>query len=142
MSDAPATVADLMTGDVITLHIDDNLEEAEIVFSSAAIRHLPVVDDDKRLAGLVTHRDLLGAALSSILKLPPEDEAAYKRRILAHAVMTADVITVGPATTLRDAASLVLDHKLGCLPVVDDERHVVGILTESDFVRLALKFLT
>ncbi len=122
-------VGELMTRDVVTLKETQNLAKADELLRLHRIRHLPVVRQDK-LVGLVTHRDLLRAAATHA-----NDPAAHP--LWAADIMTRDVQTVRPDTPLRKAVTTMLDHKYGCLPVVDEAGCLQGILTEADLVRYA-----
>jgi CBS domain-containing membrane protein len=127
------TVGELMTRELITLKETQNLASADELLRLNRIRHLPVVRQGK-LVGLVTHRDLLKA---TGLKSP--DPA--KQPLWASDIMTREVRTVGPDTRLRDAVSIILKNKFGCLPVVSEDGTLVGILTEADLVRYAEKLI-
>lgn len=133
------TVSELMTRDVITLEAQESLLLAQDIMELGRVRHLPVVDG-RRLVGLVTHRDLLSASLSS-LDASPEEDATKKQHVFVRDVMRRDVISVRPATPALEAARLMVEHKVGCVPVVDGEHRLVGILSEADFLRLAARFL-
>jgi len=124
------TVADLMTRDVLTVSPADDLSLAETVLALGGIRHLPVVDGNQRLVGLISHRDVLRTCSN----LPPE----AKRAMLAGEVMTRGLHTVRSFTPLEQALTTILHYKIGCLPVVDEKNHLIGILTEADVVRFAL----
>ncbi len=127
-------VDDLMTRGVHTLSLDSNLAEVSALMNSRRIRHVPVVDDDARVVGLVSQRDLLRGALGGGGDLPPSIQRAYLRSIPVDEVMVQRVETVGPETLIRDAAQRMLDLKIGSLLVMEESR-LVGILTETDFVR-------
>jgi CBS domain-containing protein len=122
-------VGELMTRDVVTLKETQNLGKAEELLRLHRIRHLPVVRQGK-LVGLITHRDLLRAAATHA-----SDPAAQP--LWAADIMTRDVQTVRSDTPLKDAVALMLKQKFGCLPVVDAEGGLQGILTEADMVRYA-----
>ncbi|WP_426752618.1 CBS domain-containing protein [Myxococcus sp. Y35] len=122
-------VGELMTRDVVTLKETQNLAKADELLRLHRIRHLPVVRQDK-LVGLITHRDLLRAAAT--LATDPAAQPLW-----AADIMTRDVQTVRPDTSLKRAVTLMLDHKYGCLPVVDETGCLQGILTEADLVRYA-----
>lgn len=122
-------VGELMTRDVVTLKETQNLAKADELLRLHRIRHLPVVRQEK-LVGLITHRDLLRAAATHA-----KDPAAQP--LWAADIMTRDVQTVRPDTPLRRAVAMMLEHKYGCLPVVDEGGVLQGILTEADLVRYA-----
>ena len=133
-------VRDIMTAPVVAIGHTDNLKVVEEVMEWKHIRHLPVINDDGELVGLLTHRDLLGVCVSSIADISRREQDALLRGIPAEQIMTSGVLTVNPESDLRSAAELMLDRKIGCLPVVDG-RKLVGILTEADFVRYLLEIL-
>ena|SRR5687768_1461290 len=120
----PKFVADLMTREVLTLNEEDNLADLEHGMQRERIRHLPVVDG-RKLVGLITHRDLLRAAAHHV------GSSAFAAQL-----MTREITTVTPETTLGDAARILAENKFGCLPVVGADGDLVGIVTEHDFVKL------
>jgi CBS domain-containing membrane protein len=128
-------VKDLMTEPVFALGPDDSLAATRKLMDEHHVRHVPVVDGEGHLIGIVSHRDLLRHALIEQSDVPDDIENSLLARLRVHDLMTERVDFVTPATDIREAAQIMLDNKYGCLPVVLDER-LVGILTESDFVRL------
>lgn len=115
------------------LHIDD-------VMRLFKFRHMPVTDNG-RLTGLVTHRDVLRVSASSLLPAAREQTELLATRYRVRDVMTRTPKSVSAETRLVDAARLMQHEKLGCLPVVNADNVVVGILTEADFLRLAVDLL-
>lgn len=134
------TVADLMTTDVIALKASDTLRTAKNVMLSARIRHIPVTAADGSFVGLVTHRDVLAAAVSKFAELDPAVQDELDSGSPLSEIMRVDVTAVEPDLPLKTAAEVLLKHKYGCLPVLEDGR-LVGILTEADFVKLAARLL-
>lgn len=127
------TVGDLMTRDVVTLEETESLHRVDDLLMLNHIRHLPVVREG-RLVGLVSHRDLIRAlARQSATRNPGPISVAD--------IMSKDVEMVRPDLPVRDAIYKLLDHRFGCLPVVDRERRLVGIITEADFMRMAARML-
>jgi acetoin utilization protein AcuB len=98
------------------------------------IRHLPVVDRAGRLVGMVTARDLRQVLFAPIVQDERADVQALLEALSVRDVMTRGVLSVRVATSIRDAARLMHERKLGALPVVERDR-LVGILTESDVLR-------
>jgi CBS domain-containing membrane protein len=98
------------------------------------IRHVPVVDEDGALAGLVSERDLLRRASGADADLPLSVQADVFAAVRVREIMTWDVETVEADEAAAVAAQAILDNKYGCLPVVDGGA-LAGILTEADFVR-------
>ena len=105
------------------------------------IRHIPVTEDGDRFVGLLTHRDLLGYAVSHLAEINREEQEEIESSILVGDIMQTDVRTVAPDTLLREAAEILYRNKYGCLPVLDGDNKLVGIITEADFLRLAIALL-
>jgi len=132
------TVRDLMTDRVYTLGPQDDLEELLELMDDHRIRHVPVVDRDGDLVGLVSQRDLARGALGPQDALPLSVQQELLRRRKVREIMSTEIETVDPDVALDAAAQMMLESKIGCLPVVEGE-HLVGILTEADFVRCYLE---
>jgi CBS domain-containing membrane protein len=132
-------VRDLMTADPTTLKRNDKLTLAEDIMRLGRVRHLPVLDDDgKTLVGIVTQRDLFRDALAQALGYGKDAQRKLLDSLAVKDVMTSEVITVRPDSSLVYAARVLTERKIGCLPVVEDGR-MVGILTEGDFVALVAR---
>jgi CBS domain-containing protein len=127
-------VRDLMTPEVTTLRRNDALSIADDVMRLGRIRHLPVLDDDGQLVGIVSQRDLFRGALARALGYGAHAQQKLLGQLVVKEVMTNDPVTIGPDAPLAEAARLMLQRKIGCLVVVEGGR-LAGILTESDFVR-------
>ncbi len=136
----PNLVRDIMTREVVTLFEEDNLVGVEEGMKHFRFRHLPVVDDG-RLVGLITQRDLLELAASSLEFGAEQKSHRLKEGLFARDVMRRDLVTVREETPLSEAGLLLWNNKLGCLPVVADDKKLVGIVTEADFVKLAMRLL-
>jgi CBS domain-containing membrane protein len=132
---AKTLVRDIMSSPVEVLQMGDSVDLARRLMKKGRIRHLPIIDGQEQLIGLITHRKILGAWLSHG---DPRHERAREvaRDIPVEMLMDKDVITTWPESPAADAVVLMETHHLGCLPVLDDGK-VVGILTESDFLRYA-----
>jgi CBS domain-containing membrane protein len=133
-------VKDLMTPVVAVLSIGDSLAAARKQLERGHIRHLPVVDGQNRLVGLLTHRNIIGAWLSHG-RPDRETPETMAGDVPVEMVMERDVLTVDPTTTAARAAELLETYKFGCLPVVDAQHRLVGIITEADFVHLVREYL-
>jgi len=127
-------VRDLMTSRVFSVRPDDDLEGLYDLLDEHHIRHVPVVDAEGDLVGLVTQRDLARSALGPQDAVPLSMMQEMLRRRRVREIMATEVESVEPDESLKTAAEMLLENKIGCLPVVEGE-HLVGILTESDFVR-------
>ncbi|MCC6874567.1 MAG: CBS domain-containing protein [Sandaracinaceae bacterium] len=130
-------VRDVMSREVKTLRRNDALDLADQLMKMNRIRHLVVLDDDEdRVAGVVSQRDLFLGALARALGYGSAGAYKVMATLVVKEVMASEPVTIEPDAPLADAARIMLESKIGCLPVVDGDR-LVGIVTESDFVRLA-----
>jgi CBS domain-containing membrane protein len=134
------SVADLMTADVVTLTEDETLAHAQRCMARGRIRHLPVVREGQ-LVGLITHRDLLAASFSIFAEVEANEQRRVFDTVRVVEVMHRDVVTVSPTLAVSKAARILLENKYGCLPVVDNEQRLQGIVTEADFLRLTVQLL-
>lgn len=131
------TISELMTSRVTTLSPDEDLMKADAIMKRGRVRHLPVVQAG-RFLGLVTHRDLLRAQISA-LGHDAGGSCTTLTALPARDFMTTNVLTTSPDAEPAEVARLMLQHQLGCVPVVDDKGELLGIVTEADFVRWALE---
>ena len=127
------TVGEFMSTDLFTVRPDDLVDLAASVMDWKHVRHIPVEDDQGRLAGLVTHRDLLRLLARGL----PQGNLAP---VTVRALMRPDPITVTPATSTLDAMNLMRSRKVGCLPVVENGC-LVGIVTAYDFLAVSAHLL-
>jgi CBS domain-containing protein len=134
------TVRDWMTADPITARPGTNLATARSQMQRDEIRRLLVVDEDGRLIGLVTWGDVLEAWPSRFTSLEPFEIREMMARILVDEIMATQVVIIDPDATISEAANLMFEHRIGALPVVDDDR-VVGILTSSDLLQGLVRVL-
>ncbi|REJ84717.1 MAG: CBS domain-containing protein [Acidobacteria bacterium] len=137
-SRAVLKVADLMTPDVAWVNVDEGLDTVRSLMADLRIRHLPVLDEDGDLAGIISDRDLLRACSFFDAHTTAEQERQWLGSMRARDIMTEQVATALVDEDIRSAAQTLYELKIGCLPVTeaDGVGRVVGILTESDFVRL------
>jgi CBS domain-containing protein len=132
-------VSDLMQREVVTLEAADSLDLADDIMRLGRIRHMPVVSGGQ-LVGILSQRDLFRAAVSSAMKMHRAAEREWLAKISVRDVMTGNVLTVAPGAPLGAAVQLMLDRRIGCLPVVDAGR-LVGLLSESDCLRHLARLL-
>ncbi|HXG52406.1 MAG TPA: CBS domain-containing protein [candidate division Zixibacteria bacterium] len=126
-------VREIMMGSPVTLRPEDTLDLASDLISLGRIRHIPIVEEG-RLVGLLSSRDLLGAAASAIFGLKPRSRSALLKTVRIKDVMKKNVITVRPDTPIKDAARLMAEKKIGCVPVMD-EGTLIGLVTTTDILR-------
>ena len=128
-------VRNVMTRDVVTLDRNDKLLVADDLMRLGRIRHLPVVDENGKLAGIVSQRDLFHSGLIRALGYGSHAQRQALDMVVVKEAMRSEVVTTTPDTPLGDAAKVMLERKIGCLVVVENDA-IAGILTESDFVKL------
>lgn len=126
-------VQDIMTPDPITLNPRNNLREANRMAQEHGLRRFPVISNG-RLVGIVTDRDLRQAGLSTAVVHERRYSDYVLERVLIGGIMSRQLVTVPPETPVEDAARLILEHKVGGLPVVRKDK-LVGIITETDILR-------
>jgi len=126
-------VREIMMGSPVTLKPDDTLDLASDIISLGRIRHIPVVEDG-RLVGLLSERDLMGAAASHIFGLKQKSKSALLKSARIKDVMKKRVFTVKPETSIKEAAHLLAEKKIGCVPVVSDGT-LIGLVTTTDILR-------
>jgi CBS domain-containing membrane protein len=135
----PVLVRHIMSTPVISLFAEQTLPLADDVMRFKHLRHLPVIDEANHLVGIVSHRDILRAQISELVGLSERDRRARQEHVKVSQIMTRDVWTAGPDAYASSAGKLLLDHRFGCLPVVDAAGQLVGIITERDYLRFAIK---
>lgn len=132
-NDRQAVVSEIMMGSPVTVAPDATLDFVNDVISLGRIRHVPVVDNGK-LVGLLSDRDLIGAAANRIFGLKQKSRSTLLKTELVKNVMRKRVITVSPDTPIKEAARLMADKKIGCVPVMS-EGALVGLVTTTNILR-------
>jgi CBS domain-containing membrane protein len=127
-------VRDLMTPDVRVVRPDDSIGTLRELMQEKGIRHVPVVDEEGMLVGLVSERDVLRRAAGLEGDVPLSVSRDLSSAVKVSELMTWDPETVESDEAVAAAAAVMLDNKYGCLPVIE-QGTLVGILTEADFVR-------
>jgi CBS domain-containing membrane protein len=134
------SVAEVMTKALVTLPETASIWEARHLMTDRRIRHILIVNQDGELVGLLTQRDVLATTVSVLADVDAGEIQTLESSIPVREVMTVEVTAVEEETDLREAARYMLEHKLGCLPVVRRQR-LAGIITETDFIKLVLHLL-
>ncbi|OCC14576.1 CBS domain protein [Dissulfuribacter thermophilus] len=124
-----------MTSDPISIRPDTTIGQARDILKAHNFRHLPVVDDGRHLIGMVTDRDIRSAYPSSVASSGYQDgllEEVGNTKV--ETIMSRDLCTLGPSSTLDDALLLFEHHKVGAIPVIDREGKLVGIFSIRDLI--------
>lgn len=134
------TAKDLMSDKLYTLNLTDNVHQARQLMLDEHIRHVPIVDDRGEFVGLLTKRDVLAASVSVLADIDATERDELEASIPISEVMVTNVVVAEEDTPLYDAAKFMLEQKNGCLPILRGTK-LVGILTEADFVQLAIHLM-
>jgi len=134
------SLSEIMTRDVKTLPADVPLLDAMVFLREHSVRHVPVVDGDNALIGIVTDRDVKRATPSALIQGQREVWDQVVRDTPLSKIMTRDPVSLGPNSTIRQALQLFTAERIGCLPIVEGKR-LVGIVTAHDLFKAMLKLL-
>ena len=137
------TIADIMTTPVITLTREATLKDAHKLTREKGIRHLPVVDpESQQVLAIVTQKAMIANVLSLLNQFGGEALAEREAQIGIMEVAISDFDAVKSDERVIDVASFFLENKHGCLPVVDGDGCLQGVITSSDFVKLSIRLLS
>ena len=129
-------VRSIMTARVVTVEMDDRLDVVKQIFDTLKFHHLLVVDDRKKLTGIVSDRDLL-KALSPYVGSAAEttrDIATLNKRV--HQIMSRNLITLHPEAKIEDCVQLFLGQRISCIPIVNRDFKPVGVVSWRDVLKL------
>jgi CBS domain-containing protein len=124
---------DIMGKTLVTISVSERLSTVEDIMTLGHVRHMPVVQGGK-LVGVVSERDLLRASLSVLSEHRGDERRAFLHVVEIARVMSAPPIVIGPDASIDEAARLMAEKKIGCLPVVEGDR-LLGMVTETDVLR-------
>jgi len=131
-------VVDVMTKDPLTVTATETIGQADEFMNTNKIRQLPVVQG-KKLLGIVTDRDIRSFLSGSLLESPGTREKTLDTKV--REIMTTEPMTVSPEDDLQEAVELLIEEKIGGIPVVDEAEGLVGIVTYVDILRCFLNRL-
>ena len=128
------SIAKIMSTRVVSVHMDDSLQSLRELFADTGFHHLVVVHDNK-LQGIISDRDLLKSISPFVDTLSERklDRATLDRK--AHQIMTREVITLNPSDSVYSAIELFNTHKISCIPIIDTNRHPVGMVSWRDVMK-------
>ena len=134
-------VKDYMTKHPVMIEPAMSIVEAQGIMAETRVRHLPVAEEGKRLVGLIT-QETLRVPPTKLTSLNVWEITRFLSDLTVKDVMVKgkDVITIGPDATIEEAAQVMVEHKIGCLPVLE-EGIVVGIITDSDMMAHLIEML-
>lgn len=135
-------IRDIMATNVVCISHKASLKDAHELMQTRGVRHLPVIsEEDGTLVGVLTHKKMIGVIISMINKYGTNILARKERGQLIEDLMDSDFQKVTEDEPLKVVVEYFIDNKLGCLPVIDNQNKVLGIVTSSDFVKLCAQLL-
>jgi len=129
-----------MTSDPVVITTDTSLKEALELVRSKPFRHLPVLDENGKLVGIVTEKSLVYASPTSTTALSVFEVDYILSRTKVGQIIQGSVVTVGPDWPIEEAARVMVDRRIGCLPVVEDDK-LIGIISDTDIFRVFVEGL-
>jgi acetoin utilization protein AcuB len=135
------TVRSLMSTDLVWASPDDDVRTAALRMRRCKVRHLPVLDEERRLMGVLSDRDIARNLPSPILGLEAEHDVVLALPVSA-IMMRGSVLAVSPATSLREAMELMLANRISALPVIDGRERAVGMLSVVDCVNRLREYVS
>lgn len=127
-----------MTPNPVTLGPADTIREVEEIMNEQGFRQIPIVSK-RELVGIITDRDVRSFLSGRLFRAPEERDVAMSTSVAA--VMTTDPVSVAPDDDLSDAVELLIERKIGGIPVVHEEEGLVGIVTYVDVLRCFLNYI-
>ena len=131
------SVGTIMTRRVVRVSMDDSLREVRDIFERSSFHHLVVVDG-KRVVGVISDRDLLKNISPFIGKMSEREQDTFTLQRRVHQIMTRKLVSCTPGNTLAEAGKMMVEHKVSCVPVLDERGVCVGILTMRDLLAWSL----
>ncbi|WP_404340772.1 HPP family protein [Pseudoalteromonas mariniglutinosa] len=136
------TVSDLMTVDPFAVSSDNSLHDAHNLMKEKNVRHIPVIDEDGVLVGMLTQKIMIAKVMGIMATYGANALERKEKHTKVQDIMVDDFASVTPTQPLSDVVRFFVENRHGCMPVVDQQNKLVGILTSSDFVRLAAALLS
>lgn len=133
-------VREFMTTKVTSLQESDTLLDASMIFLRSPYRHLPVLQG-KRVIGIITQHDVKQFVPSLLTRMSPEGYNQVLETTPVSRAMTREPVTVGPDQSVFEAATILFNKRIGCLPVVENDE-LVGVISTTDMLRLLVRLLT
>ena len=128
-------ISQIMKRDLITLDMDDTLETAKMLFEKNNMHHI-MIQNKSTLAGIITDRDLWKNLSPTVGTRNETAQDSFLMNKKVHLIMSRDLITATQDTSLTEAVLLFHDHKISCLPIVDENQQAIGIISWRDIIKL------
>lgn len=134
------SVRSIMSDDILTLGIENTLSDARIMMVENNIRHIPIVDDEQVLMGLVSQRDVLSVEESTLFNINVTSRLDREQHVKIDDFYRRDVVTINAHVSVHNAALTIQKYKIGCLPILSGNK-LIGLVTDSDFVNVAINLI-
>ena len=134
------SVRSIMSDDILTLGIENTLSDARIMMVENNIRHIPIVDDEQVLMGLVSQRDVLSLEESTLFDINVISRLDHEQHVKIDDFYRRDVVTINAHVSVHNAALTIQKYKIGCLPILSGDK-LIGLVTDSDFVNVAINLI-
>lgn len=135
-------VAELMTTNLLTISVDHTMKNVHDLISKKGIRHIPIMDSGgKKMIALVTHKIMIARVIALLTEFGADRLIEKEIQTPVLDIASKDFASIRPQMSLKEAAQYFLNNKNGCLPVLDDNDELVGMLSSSDFVKLSVHLL-
>lgn len=135
------TIAELMTADPLCVLRSDSLKDAHDLMREKNVRHIPVIDANGELAGMLTQKIMIAKVMGLMAQYGAAALERKEKQVLVSELMATDFAAVTAEQPLTEVVDYFVSNRHGCLPVVGNDNKITGILTSSDFVRLAARLL-
>jgi CBS domain-containing protein len=129
-----------MSEEILTLGIENTLSDARIMMVENNIRHIPIVDDEQVLMGLVSQRDVLSVEESILFDINMSSRLEREQSVKINDFYRRDVMTINAHVSVHNAALTIQKYKIGCLPILSGDK-LIGLVTDSDFVNVAINLI-
>ena len=133
-------VRDVMTPNPTSGYPEMPITEVQALMQENNVRHLPILDAGEKMVGLITQRSIMQAAPPDLSQFSPFVVNYVLAKLQAHNIMVRGVVTISPNTTIEEAARIMADEKIGCLPVMRGD-DMVGIITDSALFDIMVNLL-
>ena len=133
-------VTSIMADNLLTLGIENTLADARIMMVQNRIRHIPIVDDNNALLGIISQRDVLAAEESSLIIIDKFKRFDYEKSVKIIEFYRSKIMTINSKSSVHQAALTIQKYKIGCLPILANGK-LVGLVTASDFVNVAINLI-
>lgn len=133
-------VTSIMADNLLTLGIENTLADARIMMVQNRIRHIPIVDDNNALLGIISQRDVLAAEESSLIIIDKFKRFDYEKSVKIIEFYRSKIMTINSKSSVHQAALTIQKYKIGCLPILANGK-LVGLVTASDFENVAINLI-